>query len=215
MREYVLLPGQHLRTMRLGRPLLGTHRQGAGRSAVASVLARAHASAYDSMVSAIPEDSVQSLTALIGALSATFLVSCGGGGGPAPESPPPAAASIRFEVVYEPAAMPQDFTTPAGSLIVRALPGSTSLGTRAISSVELQLAQEAPRSLAAPSYVDAQGRPNYVFAVSADYPSTFQFRSCTSFIPFELTVTDEAGLVFTKYGQLCPGQAQSVGAFSD
>ncbi len=154
-------------------------------------------------------------TALIFALSAALLASCGGGGGGQDAAPPPAAAAIRFEVAYEPAAAPPNAQAPGRYLTVRALPGSTALGTRATSRVELQLAQEAPRSLATPSYVDAQGRPNYVFAVSADYPSVFQFRSCQSFLPFQVTVTDEAGLAFTKYGQLCPGQAQSVGAFSD
>lgn len=159
---------------------------------------------------------MRTLNALICALSMAWLASCGGGGGASePAPPPPAAAAIRFEVVYEPAATPPNVPAPGRYLTVRALPGSTALGTRTTAKVELQLAQEAPRSLAAPSYVDAQGRPNYVFAVSADYPSIFQFRSCASFIPFEVTVADETGYAFTKYGQLCPGQAQSVGAFSD
>lgn len=158
---------------------------------------------------------MRTLPALICALSAAWLASCGGGGGTPDAVPPPAAAAIRFEVVYEPAATPQNTAVPGRYLTVRALPGSTSLGTRSASEVKLQLAQEAPRSLVAPSYVDTQGRPNYVFAVSADYPSVFQFRSCTSFIAFQVTVTDETGFAFTKYGQLCPGQAQSVGAFSD
>lgn len=157
---------------------------------------------------------MRTLLSLTCALSAAWLAACGGDGG-APEGvAPPAAAVIRFEVVYEPAA-PQDAPAAGRSLAVRALPGSTSLGTRPTAKVELQLAQEAPRSLATPSYVDAQGRPNYVFPVSADYESIFQFRSCASFIPFQVTATDEAGFAFTKYGQLCPGQAQSVGAFSD
>lgn len=159
---------------------------------------------------------MRTLKALICALSMAWLAACGGGGGDAPEpAPPPAAAAIRFEVLYEPAAAPPSTPAPGRWLTVRALPGSTALGTRATAKVELQLAQEAPRSLAAPSYVDAQGRPTYVFDVSADYPSIFQFRSCMSFIPFQVTVTDETGFAFTKYGQLCPGQAPSVGAFSD
>lgn len=159
---------------------------------------------------------MRTLVALIPVLSTALLASCGGGGGTPDTTPPPsAAAAIRFEVAYEPGVTPPTAPAPGRYLTVRALTGSTSLGTRATSRVELQLAQEAPRSLATPSYVDAQGRPNYVFAVSADYPAIFQFRSCTSFIPFQVTVTDEAGFAFTKYGQLCPDQAQSVGAFSD
>lgn len=158
---------------------------------------------------------MRTLNALICALSAIWLAACGGGGGAPEPAPPPAAAAIRFEVVYEPSATPQGATAPGRYLTVRALPGSVALGTRATSKVELQLAQEAPRAIAAPSSVDPQGRPNYVFAVSADYPFVFQFRSCASFVPFQVTVTDETGFAFTKYGQLCPGQAQSVGAFSD
>lgn len=157
---------------------------------------------------------MRTLNALICALSAAWLAACGGGGG-TPDAVPPPAAAIRFEVVYEPAATPPNAPAPGRYLTVRALPGSTALGTRATAKVELQLAQEAPRSLAAPSFVDGQGRPNYVFPVSADYPSVFQFRTCASFVPFQVTATDEAGFAFTKHGQLCPGQAQSVGAFSD
>jgi len=158
---------------------------------------------------------MRTLNALICALSAIWLTACGGGGGAPEPAPPPAAAAIRFEVVYEPSATPQGATASGRYLTVRALPGSAALGTRTTSKVELQLAQEAPRALAAPSYIDPQGRPNYVFAVSADYPSVFQFRSCASFVPFQVTVTDETGFAFTKFGELCPGQAQSVGAFSD
>lgn len=159
---------------------------------------------------------VRVLLALAGAAVLTMLSACGGGSEAVVDvAPPPPAPVIRFEVMYEPAGQPQNAATPGRYLTVRSLPGTASLGSRATAKVELALAQEPPRALGAPTFVDAQGRANYVFAVSPDYAATFQFRSCTSFLPLQVTVTDEAGLAFTKYSSLCPGQALSVGAFSD
>ncbi len=145
----------------------------------------------------------------VSTLFAFILAACGGGGGGA--APP----VIRFEVRYEPAGLPQNATVPGRYLTVRALPGSTSLGTRPTARVELVVDKEAPTALTAPSFTDAQGRQNYVFPVSAAYEANFVFRACTTFLPFTVTVTDADGMTFTKFARFCPGQELSAGAFSD
>jgi hypothetical protein len=146
---------------------------------------------------------------------ATALASCGGGGS-ASSSPTPAAAPVvRFEVNYQPVTTFPGAPAAGRYLTVRALTGDTSLGTRPTASVQLVFDQEAPRTLTAPSYVDAQGRANYAFPISDTYVATLQYRNCTAWFPAHVTVTDVAGLSFSKDLTVCPIQEESIGAFSD
>ena len=137
----------------------------------------------------------------------SLVTACGGGGSPAPGTgtPSPAAQAFSFEVLYESSTTPPGAGAPGRYITVRALPGSTSLGARPTSKVEITFDQEAPRSLAEPSYVDAQGRANYLFPVAASY-TTSQFvftRTCSPFLPLQVSVTDDAGASFTKYTTVC------------
>lgn len=151
----------------------------------------------------------------------SLMAACGGGSGssvPDQGTPPPAAAqAIRFEVVYETSTSPPNAGGPGRFITVRSLPGSASLGTRPTSKVEITLDQEAPRSLAAPTYIDAQGRAAYVFPVSAALTTSGPVfaRTCAPDLPLLVTVTDNAGASFTKYTSICVDHTTAVGAFSD
>lgn len=152
--------------------------------------------------------------AFLSAILAT-LASCGGGGSAATPQVAAATPVVRYEVSYRANASYPGAPAAGRYLFVRALAGDASLGTRPTASVQLVFGQEAPRALAAPTYVDAQGRANYVFPVSSTYAATWQFRNCTSWYPVHVTVTDTGGLSYAKDLTVCPDSDQTIGAFSD
>lgn len=143
-----------------------------------------------------------------------MLAACGGGGssGPAPvEQPPttpaaPVSSVIRFEGFYQPG------TTD--TLAIRPLAGSQTIGTQPIARVEVSTSYDPPQVLAAANSTDAQGRPQFLFTLPS-YLSDFQFRSCMTWVPLRITVTDTTGFAFAKNTIYCPAQAVSFGAFSD
>jgi hypothetical protein len=160
------------------------------------------------------------LAVLAAAFFTSLIAACGGGGGgtsPVPDTGTPGAQAFRFEVHYDSSTTPPGASTPGRYITVRSLAGNTSLGTRPTSKVEITFDQEAPRSLAAPSFTDAQGRANYLFPVSSSYTTSGPVfaRTCSPFLPLRVTVTDDAGASFTKYTTVCVEHTQSVGAFSD
>lgn len=152
--------------------------------------------------------------ALLSAIVAA-LAGCGGGASSAAPQAPAAAPVIRFQVDYEPNTTYPGAPAAGRYLTVRALAGDTSLGTRGTASVQLTFDQEAPRTLTVATYVDAQGRANYVFPISDSYAGTLQYRNCTTWFPAHVTVTDVGGLSFAKDLTVCPIQAETLGAFSD
>jgi hypothetical protein len=143
------------------------------------------------------------------------LAACGGGSSDAPAPSVQPSGVIRYEVSYAPDGTLPGSTVPARYLTVRPLSGSTTMGTRAASSVQVTVGQETPRTLMAPTYVDAQGRPNYVFSIDPSYPYTSHAGYCPANLPLSITVTDAGGLSFTSQEMVCPGQSQTVDALSD
>lgn len=147
--------------------------------------------------------------------AATLISSCGGGGGgsPAPVTPEPPASGplIRFEAVYE---TPLAATSTGRSMTVRPVADSPTISTNPVAKVELSTNNEPPVVLTAANGTDSKGRPQYVFTVPA-YAWVWQFRMCGPDLPFRITVTDTTGFSFTKNAGFCPGQAFTVGGFSD
>lgn len=145
----------------------------------------------------------------------SILAGCGGGSSsPSPEPSPPPSGVIRFEVNYQPSGTLPGNTAAARYLTVRPLTGQTSFGTRAVSQVQLAFAQEESRTLTAPTYVDAQGRPNYVFEISNSYTAKWPGLQCTG-EPARVTVTDTAGYSFTRNTGVCVAYDQTFAAASD
>lgn len=146
---------------------------------------------------------------------ASILAGCGGGSSspsPVPDATP--AGVIRYEVDYQSSGTLPGSTAAARYLTVRPLTGEASFGTRAISQVQLAFAQEESRTLTAPTYVDAQGRPNYVFEISSSYTAKWPGLQCTG-EPARVTLTDVAGYSFARNTQVCVAYDQTFAAASD
>lgn len=147
-----------------------------------------------------------------------FLTACGGGGsssGPSPAPDGAPAGVIRYEVNYQPSGTLPGHTAAARYLTVRPLIGERSFGTRAISQVQLVFAQEESRALTSPTYVDAQGRPSYVFEIASSYTAKWGGGLQCTGEPARVTVTDAAGFSFSRNVHVCVAYEQTFAAASD
>lgn len=144
----------------------------------------------------------------------SILAACGGSSGPSPAPDVAPAGVIRYEVNYQASGTLPGNAAAARYLTVRPLAGETSFGTRAIGQVQLAFAQEEPRTLAAPTYVDGQGRPNYVFEISSSYTAKWPGLQCTGEAA-RVTVTDVAGFSFARNAPICVAYDQTFAAASD
>jgi hypothetical protein len=170
---------------------------------------------FTERISMAPISPARGLAVACSAAMLLALVACGGGSAGAPPASVAPSGVIRYEVSYAPDGTLPGSTVQAHYLTVRPLSGSTTMGTRATSSVQVTVGQETPRTLTAPTYVDAQGRPNYVFTIDPSYAYTTHAGLCPANLPLSITVTDTAGLSFTSQELVCPGQSQTVDALSD
>lgn len=144
----------------------------------------------------------------------SLLAACGGSSGPSPAPDVIPAGVIRYEVNYQASGTLPGHVAAARYLTVRPLTGETSFGTRPVGQVQLAFAQEEPRTLTAPTYVDAQGRPNYVFEISSSYTAKWPGLQCTGEAA-RVTVTDVAGYSFVRNAPICVAYDQTFAAASD